>query len=134
MSMIKITFCLKRRKDLTHDQFQSYWAGQHAPLVRSLRGDLRIVRYVQSRPFADVRYSAGIQKSRGSPAGYDGVAEIWWRDANDLNLAISSAEGRLASEILLNDERKFIDLENSPIWYAVEDEIFSETAASEASA
>jgi uncharacterized protein (TIGR02118 family) len=126
--MIKITFCLKRRSDFTTEEFQSYWATQHAPLVRSLRTDLKIVRYVQSRPYQDERYSAGIQKSRGSSTSFDGVAEIWWNSLEDINQAISSTEGRLASEILLNDERKFIDLENSPIWYAVENEIFSEAA------
>jgi hypothetical protein len=32
--MIKMVFCLKRRPDLTREQFQRYWREEHEPLVK----------------------------------------------------------------------------------------------------
>jgi hypothetical protein len=34
--MIKVSVFLRRRPDLTHEQFSHYWKEKHAPLVMSL--------------------------------------------------------------------------------------------------
>jgi hypothetical protein len=51
--MIKIVFCLRRRSDLSREQFQAYWLTQHAPLVRSHADALGIRRYVQVHSIDD---------------------------------------------------------------------------------
>ena len=38
-AMIKLTFCLKRKPDLTREKFRKYWLENHAPLVRSVQDD-----------------------------------------------------------------------------------------------
>ncbi len=45
--MIKLSFCLRRKPELSRAEFQRYWREQHAPLVRSHAKTLRIARYVQ---------------------------------------------------------------------------------------
>jgi uncharacterized protein (TIGR02118 family) len=115
--MIKLTFCLHRLPSLSRDEFQRYWREQHAPLVARHAAVLRIRRYVQlhSLPDGDPA-NAGLQASRGGPADYDGVAELWWDSLDDLAAATASADGRAASLALLEDERRFIDLARSPLW------------------
>lgn len=115
--MIKLTFCLHRLPSLSRDEFQRYWREQHAPLVARHAAVLRIRRYVQlhSLPDGDPA-NAGLRASRGGPADYDGVAELWWDSLDDLAAATASADGRAASLALLEDERRFIDLARSPLW------------------
>jgi hypothetical protein len=44
--MLKLVFTVRRREDLTREEFQSYWRERHAPLVRRHADTLRIRRYV----------------------------------------------------------------------------------------
>ena len=116
--MIKIVFCLKRRPEMTREEFQAYWYDKHAPLVRSHAEVLGIRRYVQVHTLTDP-LNAAIQASRGAPAEDDGVAELWF-DSLEWMAANPSPEAATAGAALLEDERKFIDLANSPVWFAEE--------------
>jgi uncharacterized protein (TIGR02118 family) len=117
--MIKLVFCLRRLPQLSRDEFQRYWREQHAPLVARHADALRIRRYVQLHTRTDDA-NAALRASRGGPEEYDGVAELWWRDRDDLLAATASAAGQQASRELLEDERRFIDLAHSPLWLADE--------------
>lgn len=120
--MIKLTFCLVRRPGLTRAEFQDYWRNHHAPLVASVREVLRIRRYVQLHSLPP-EISADIRKSRNAPEEFDGVAQLWW----DSWEAMAPAGDKAAAEagrMLLEDEKKFIDLERSPLWWGEEYEVF----------
>lgn len=120
--MIKLTFCLKRLPGLTREAFQSYWYENHAPLVAKHREVLRIRRYVQfhsGRP----AINDGIRATRSAPEMYDGVAELWWDSIADA-FADPSPERQAAGLALLEDERKFIDLPHSPLFFGEEKVIF----------
>ena len=45
--MLKLVFCLRRRAEMSRDEFQRYWRDRHAPLVARHAATLRIARYVQ---------------------------------------------------------------------------------------
>lgn len=120
--MIKLTFCLRRLPHLSREEFQRYWLGTHAALVRSHAVALRIGGYVQlhttTTPLNDL-----LRSSRGGPEEYDGVAELSWDSLEDLTAAMSTPEGAAAGAALLEDERRFIDLDHSPLWLGEEREI-----------
>ena len=107
---------------MTLDEFQRCWLEEHAPLVRSHAEALGIRRYVQThtRPSP---VSDAVSASRGGVEGYDGVAELWFDSVEALLEAASSPEGMAAGAALLEDERRFIDLDRSPLWLAVEHEV-----------
>jgi len=117
--MIKLVFCARRLPHLTRAEFQRYWHETHGPLVRQRAAALRIRRYVQVHTL-DHALNDALRASRGGPEAFDGVAELWWDSAADLQAATSTPEGRQASLELLEDERRFIDLANSPLWIAEE--------------
>ena len=120
--MIKLTYALVRLPSLSRADFQKYWFETHAPLVASERGALRIRRYVQLHSLpADV--SESIRQSRHGPEGFDGVAQLWWDSFEDMATSDPAAAAE-AGRLLLEDERKFIDLEKSPLWWGEEKEIF----------
>jgi uncharacterized protein (TIGR02118 family) len=120
--MIKLSFCLRRLPSLSREQFQKYWFETHGPLVRKQAKALRIQRYVQTHTLLGDAADS-LRATRGGPPGYDGVAELWWKDEADLQAAMASPEGVEAGRVLLEDERKFIDLANSPLFWAREREI-----------
>jgi uncharacterized protein (TIGR02118 family) len=119
--MLKLIFCLHRLPSLSREEFQRYWREEHGPLVRRHATTLRIVRYVQSHGLGG-GLDAALRASRGAPAGYDGVAELWWESADDFAAASASEAGRAASLALLEDERRFIDLARSPL-FVVEEQV-----------
>jgi uncharacterized protein (TIGR02118 family) len=118
--MIKVIFCLRRLPGLRAEQFYAYWLEKHSPLVRKHAAVLRIKRYVQSHTFDHAELRPALEARGAGIPPYDGVAELWWDSLEDLRAAGRSEEGRKAGRALLADERKFIDLENSSIFYARE--------------
>lgn len=122
--MIKLSYCLTRAPTLSRAEFQDYWRNHHAPLVMTHAKILRFRRYIQTHttsnsatlPLAGVRGSTGLD--------YDGVAEFWWDDMAALSQAASTPEGRDVGRVLLEDERRFIDLTCSPIFLSEELVIF----------
>ncbi|WP_291206688.1 EthD domain-containing protein [Hyphomonas sp.] len=114
--MIKLTFCLRRLPHLSRAEFQSYWRETHAPLVAARAKTLGIVKYEQVHAGFD-EMSAGIRASRNAPEPYDGIAEIWFESEASMAAAGQNPGAAEAARDLLEDERRFIDLENSPLWF-----------------
>jgi len=117
--MVKLLFVVRRLPHLTRQEFQRYWLEKHGPLAQRLLPLLGAKRYVQSHtletPFDDL-----LRQSRGGGEPYDGLVEVWWNRIEDLEAAFATAEGVRASEELLEDEKRFIDLGRSALWFAQE--------------
>lgn len=105
----RLVFVLRRRPELTRDEFQSYWLGTHAPLVAGVADTLGITRYQQVHTVSE-------DTTRAAPP-FDGVAELWFDAARSTG---TRDEQVAAAAMLLEDERRFIDLSASPIWLATE--------------
>ena len=123
-AVIKLTFALRRRPELSREEFQRYWFEVHGPLVRERAELLGIRRYVQLHT-ADLGglHRAMQARNGGAPEPFDGVAELWFDDVESFTAARSEAATAAAAE-LLADERTFIDLPHSPMWLAEERQIW----------
>ncbi len=122
---VKLTFCLRKRPDLSLEDFYDYWLNCHGPLVHSFKDVLGTWKYTQLHR-QTTPLGQALAMVRVAPEPFDGVAEMWWRTMAELEAAMSSEAGRDAGRILLEDEKKFIDLENSPVWLNVVHEIVRE--------
>lgn len=123
MRTIKLVFCLRRLPSLTPEAFDRYWIERHAPLVQACAPALKLQRYVQSSLVDDPRLAAAIDARASALPPFDGVAELWWNKLEDLLQVGRTREGRAAGRLLLEDERRFIDLRNSRLIYATERDI-----------
>ncbi|GAB2997322.1 EthD domain-containing protein [Mycobacterium bourgelatii] len=126
--MIKIVFCLRRLPTLSPEEFHRYWLESHGPLVRSYAAALGIRRYTQGHAIADPRLGAAAAVRGCEVPPYDGVAELSWDSVEDMVAASTSEIGREAGRALLEDERKFIDLPNSSLFFVRDHEIVAERA------
>ena len=106
--MIKLVMCLRRRQDMTREQFKDYWMNQHGPFFMKNAGIMRAKKYVQSHT-VDTPLNEGMKTSRGMLPEYDGVAEVWFESEEDLMEAMNSPEGQRLSTALLEDEGNFVD-------------------------
>ena len=120
--MIKLTFAVRRRDDVDEAEFHRYWRDEHGPLVRSFQPVLGIRRYVQVHRI-DTPFNEALRASRAALEPFDGVAELWWDDMDALVRGSSNDEGVKAGQALLEDERRFIDLEATSIFLTEEHEI-----------
>lgn len=114
--MIKLTFCLHRLSHLSREAFQTYWRNEHAPLVTEHAKTLGIVRYVQTHAETHEANEA-IRASREAPEMFDGIAEIFFEGWDSFFAAGQNPGFEMAAAALLEDERKFIDLQRSPLWF-----------------
>jgi len=117
--MIRLIYVLRRKPDMSFEDFQTYWREKHGPLVAKHATTLDILRYVQVHTLDDPINEA-LPGERTMLKPYDGVAELWWTSRDAFIAASMSEEGQAAGAELLEDEKKFIDLPNSPIWFAYE--------------
>lgn len=118
--MLKLIYSLVRRPELSREEFQRYWFDVHAPLVRNAASVLAIRRYVQAHSL-DTPLDAALIEGRGlEPERYDGHALLWWDSLEAMMAAMSTAEGRAAGTVLLNDETNFIDFSRSRMVFANE--------------
>ncbi len=118
--MIRLTYVLRRKPEMSLEEFQKYWRENHGPLVAGHATTLNILRYVQVHALDDPLNQGFIEPRGTMLRPYDGVTEMWWRNEEDLLTALNSPEGQVAAKELVEDEKNFIDLPNSPLWFAHE--------------
>ncbi len=117
--MLRLEFALRRKAGMSRADFQRYWREVHGPLVARHSSTLNIHRYIQLHTLDDPINDALASARGGMEPAYDGVAELWWTSPETLQAA-GGAAGQAALQELLNDELNFIDLPNSPMWFAYE--------------
>jgi hypothetical protein len=68
-----------------------------------------------------------LRQGRRAVAGdFDGIVEAWWDSFEDL-AEVGNTAGEIAAS-LLEDERRFCDLQRSVMWFAEEHEFVSSRA------
>jgi uncharacterized protein (TIGR02118 family) len=98
--MFKAMILLTRRDDMTHDDFRTWWLGEHAPLARGLPGLRKIAFNVIETVDAD----------------YDGITELWFDDQAAFEAAYASDFGKsVAADSLAHVSQRirlFVDEHN----------------------
>ncbi|MCK9284660.1 MAG: EthD domain-containing protein [Rhodocyclaceae bacterium] len=117
--MVKFVFCLRRLPHLSREEFLDYWLNQHGPLAVSLQKVLGMTKYIQLHTLA-TPFDDALRSSRGGPEPYDGMVEAWWESLEAVQHALEDPAAQTAWAVLIEDEQRFIDVKNSPLWFAEE--------------
>ena len=130
--MIKLTYLITKRPDLTDEAFETFWRSAHAKLVASLAETLKVKRYVMSRRIESV-CNVCVSKARElGEVGYDGVIELWWDSLEEYQEGAGSPQGLIALDAIVDTERRFIDFARSASFFVEEQEVFSRAAKTRA--
>ena len=87
--MVKVHIWLRKRDEMSAEEFRSYWEQQHAPIARDGYANLKgyVVNVVTRVP-------------QGQEAPYDGVAELRWDSREDFSADMKSEAAARATEDL----------------------------------
>jgi len=105
--MVKLVYCITRKPGLTDEEFFHYWKNVHGPVGARIP---RLQRLVQSHRLL-------IPGDQYHP-DYDGMAELWFNNIEDLLAARRGKEWKASSE----DEVNFID-HNKVAYFVAEEHI-----------
>jgi uncharacterized protein (TIGR02118 family) len=109
--MIRRVSFIRRKADLTRQEFFSHWTGRHAEIVRQLPG-LRGLRFSR------------VDRCVPAEAQWDGVGETWFDSIADADRAFGADPFR---EMLIEDRAKFIGEAHSCYieepWASLPDEV-----------
>ncbi|HVA76551.1 MAG TPA: EthD domain-containing protein [Candidatus Binataceae bacterium] len=125
--MIKLVYVVRKRADISAEEFHDYWLHKHGPLVARVAKAIRAKKYIQSHTVLP-EAGASVSQSRKMAEPYDGITEVWWDSAEEMSAGSSTPEGQEAGRTLLQDESKFIDFARSTIFFTEEHLIFDFTA------
>lgn len=125
---VKVTYLLARRDGLTQAECHETWLKDHGPLVASFAEPLKMAKYVQSHAIAP-ELNAGFQASRNYEPPLDGITEVWVGSMADLGGGGATEAGRAAGAALVEDERRFVQMDRSRCFLTREHVIFDHTTA-----
>ncbi len=121
--MLKLVYGVRRRADISEEEFHRYWLEDHGPLVKSVAKDIGAIRYVQSHTVVP-ELNASIQAGRGFLQAFDGITEVWYESLETMQGNRDDPARQEAGCKLFEDEAKFIDFPNSMVVMTEEHEIF----------
>lgn len=99
--MIKLTILLRRRKDMSVEDFIRYHQNVHVPLFESLpEVKKHVCRYTQFYPSQDPLSEFPLSE-------YDGVTTLWLDDPASLYLVFGSDS---YIQIIVPSEKKFLEI------------------------
>lgn len=105
--MRKVVNLLVRKEGMTHEEFETYWFEEHAPMAESLPGVWQYSTSVPSDP---------------KKAAYDGIAELYLEKGT----TVGDVFGSEAGEQIQEDTANFLDNDASDLLVVEETVQFSE--------
>jgi hypothetical protein len=115
--MINVVYCMRRRADLTLQQFLDHWGNVHAPIVTRNLDVLHLAGYQRIVP-CQHEMSPQIERRNVSQAPYDGIALLSWASEEDLQQSLKDTLALEVQRELARDEKLFVDATKSCRWVA----------------
>lgn len=107
-AVIKFVRVVKRRQDLTQEEFKDYWLNEHSKLED---------RVMESGWVRRIAASFATGELGGAEPPFDGMVELYFDNAEDLEALASSGIPQMMRE----DEENFIDLSGEIIRIVMEE-------------
>lgn len=114
--MFKIIMLIKKRPELSDAEFWEHWRA-HSAKVLAQREVLGIRHYSKTRP------EPAASQRPTQAFGYDAMGELWYASREDFLRARQTPAGRAALAELRADEQRFVDWENSVLWFGHEERL-----------
>jgi uncharacterized protein (TIGR02118 family) len=113
--VIKLIVAIRKRSDMSVEDFQSHWREKHAALVRENLATKRYVRkYVQCRTRVDPYGNGDVP--------FDGTAELWFDSVADKDAFFSDPD---YLHNVRPDEARFADMSRT-VFFVTEEEVVIE--------
>ena len=123
--MIRISYLMRRKSNLSRDEFQAYWCEKHPHAApEDAFAVLGVKRYMQVLPIETEARNLVIGPRTGLVDNFDGMAELWVDSIEALKANWSTKKAKEYLEIFFKDEQNFIDWSRSTILVSEEVNVF----------
>ena len=115
--MIRLINCVKRRPDITLEQFRQYWnSNEFESLIKQVVAISGATRYAKSATLV-IEANTLVQQRRGTGEPFDGVLEYWWDKAAHIEGLMGKSEAAALIQSMLDYQKRFIDLPHSSVFF-----------------
>jgi hypothetical protein len=115
--MIRLITCLKRRDDISPEDFRRHWHDDaFDELIRrivTLTGAERCAKNLT----LSVAANTLLMQERGLAEPFDGIIEFWWHDAAHFDELFNSGERKALMQEMQACQRRFADLAASASFF-----------------
>lgn len=109
--MVKAIFLIRRKPDLTREQFQEHYEGRHVGLALEYIRPF-IKGYHRNYPGSSSSYFDTVENNSGAAGrdfDYDCVTEMWFESEEHLNGMLDRLSEPEVRSVIAQDEARFID-------------------------
>ena len=119
--MIKLNYFVRKRADVTAEDFRAFWMGNHAEEVLQLFDKLGIRKYTKCETLHDDDVNKLLQQMYGSATdAYDFVEEILINDLEAFKEGLGDAEVQKVLLQLHEESHAYVDVSRSDLWFSVD--------------
>jgi len=119
--VFKISFFVKKRDDVSIDDFRSYWLGEHAELQRAYIDRIGVRKYLKCEVLPEHPLTVEFSKIYDTgPLRYDFVDHWIFNDIEELRQGSSDTEVKKLMQIAYASEDAWLDLANSNVQMSVD--------------
>lgn len=114
--MFKISFFIKKKDNISTDDFRQYWLGEHASLSSAYLPQIGVRQYLKCEVLPDHPMTiAGMRNYQTSPVLYDFVDHWIFNDIEDLRQGSAEPEVQKLMHAVYDSEDNWIDKSNSNV-------------------
>ncbi len=115
--MIRYLNCMKRRQDVSLDQFRKYWNDpRFTDLLARMQAMFGAKRATRNLTLS-VEANVVVREMRGTREPYDGVLEYWWDEARALLDIVDTPEAQKLIDEMRAYQSQFVDFSASTAFF-----------------
>ena len=115
--MIRLITCLKRRDDISPEEFRRLWTdATFDELIARMVALTGAERYAKNLTLG-VEANVLLMQERGLAEPFDGIVEFWWHDAAHFDDLFNSEERKALMQEMQTCQRRFADLSASASFF-----------------
>lgn len=119
--MITLNLLVRRKPDVSAEDFRAFWMGEHARQVLAQVGNLGIGRYTKCETQHEDEVNIGLQAMYGTGSDcYDFVDQMVIGDLEDFRRGLEDGEVSAALKALRELSDAYVDQPRSDMWFSID--------------
>jgi len=119
--MITLNHVVRKVKNVSSEEFRTYWLGEHAEKITALSSKLGIQKYTKCEALHDDDVTGLLQQLYGTASdSYDFVDQMLINDLDDFKIAMADPEVAEAFKSLFQESLNYIEPNRSNFWFTVD--------------
>jgi hypothetical protein len=115
--VVKLTYLIKKRPDLTREAFLQYWHISYTNLIRGMSAPLGLKKYVIHMRLETPSNILVRLERQLSDTEFDGIIEMSWTSLQNYQQAAGTPPGMDAINAMIDAERRFVDFSKSVAFF-----------------